>query len=1155
MKIWKKHLAIGIAILLVVVTSFSFTPKEVIGKNMLASNTLSASLASVNTTNCPAGKAISITQWEITWTFNQCTTYGTFANGDYWVLGPVVLADINPKGDTSGSMINPVPGNQHTQGFFSGVHPSINNYSASKNISLQLPYTISGNKSLYSTKGSPELWTGKPPEGKYFKETAILTILDTVPAPGSFRPPYAGTDKTIKPNWKISELDYSKLRSLPIPNLAHVELNQSISYLTWATQRPLLEMSYEADNSAWKAQWSDPKTGWFPRRAYGADEVGFVASNAGMQLNSNATNAEKEQLLINIVQWGIDNHGLLDAGMHWNPLGGHNVGRLLPTFIAGKVLNDSEILNRMKSNSSFQELANHHFINWNDINTPRATRVPPPLKPFTVDMLGIPEWSSNFPGPGDSAEWDSSSNPNLPYWGIPYRGSNGLANIGQVATILLMNGRADIDQEAYMRYHIERWIPLGGQVPPLTRDMWNAYIATDPTVIPGTMYTLTATTTGAGEGYIDGRSNKYFTGTTASFTAYPKAGSVFVGWTGDCSGVSSDCTVKMDGNKNVTAIFNLVDSNYSLAAPAITSPSINNVQYSATTKSVTVSWQAEPSGANKYNITTEEYLDAAKTIKTISPERRYAGNTDNQYFGWQGYVFIQDYIYGRNITIPVEPGRYYDFTVTVFNRDTPTSYGWPTGPSATSRISFSIAADGQATNLMNYTLTANKSGNGTGTISGNSSSYLSGSTAVLTATPENGSTFTGWSGACTGTRTCTIVMNSDKSVTATFSSAVSTNSWSLISTDSEDTQGYSATNAFDDNPNTFWHTVWQSAQPGFPHEIVINTGKSQSLNGFSYLPRQDTYLSGNLGQYEFYVTDDLNNWGPAVSTGTFSNTKTLKSVAFPAKTGQYIKLKGLTSSNSGPYMNAAEINVSLASGEITNPNPVTYTLTASATNGTITGGGVYAQGTAVTLIATPESGYQFSSWTGCTSAIATCSVTIDTNKTVTATFDLLSSNLLYASSQTYAFSSSNSSSILVDDSKITNALTVSAHIIRNSDVSKYAQIMVDENYSKRRGYYLGDISSGKNEPICFRINGSTGDNYAACESSAVFNSSTFTHYVGVFDGVNKRIYLYRDGILVSEQAHPSSFISIDTSSEVIGSGFKGQIKDVKIFNKVSDGNI
>jgi hypothetical protein len=40
---------------------------------------------------------------------------------------------------------------------------------------------------------------------------------------------------------------------------------------------------------------------------------------------------------------------------------------------------------------------------------------------------------------------------------------------------------------------------------------------------------------------------------------------------------------------------------------------------------------------------------------------------------------------------------------------------------------------------------------------------------TLTATAGNRATFTGWSGACTGTTTtCTVGMNSDKSVTATF---------------------------------------------------------------------------------------------------------------------------------------------------------------------------------------------------------------------------------------------------------------------------------------------------------------------------------------------------------------------------------------------------
>ena len=40
---------------------------------------------------------------------------------------------------------------------------------------------------------------------------------------------------------------------------------------------------------------------------------------------------------------------------------------------------------------------------------------------------------------------------------------------------------------------------------------------------------------------------------------------------------------------------------------------------------------------------------------------------------------------------------------------------------------------------------------------------------TLTATPQGGSTFAGWGGACTGnSTTCTLTMNASKSVTATF---------------------------------------------------------------------------------------------------------------------------------------------------------------------------------------------------------------------------------------------------------------------------------------------------------------------------------------------------------------------------------------------------
>jgi hypothetical protein len=46
-------------------------------------------------------------------------------------------------------------------------------------------------------------------------------------------------------------------------------------------------------------------------------------------------------------------------------------------------------------------------------------------------------------------------------------------------------------------------------------------------------------------------------------------------------------------------------------------------------------------------------------------------------------------------------------------------------------------------------------------------------TVTLTATAGSRTTFTGWSGACTGTSTCMITMDGDKSVTATFGKATS----------------------------------------------------------------------------------------------------------------------------------------------------------------------------------------------------------------------------------------------------------------------------------------------------------------------------------------------------------------------------------------------
>jgi aryl-phospho-beta-D-glucosidase BglC (GH1 family) len=80
-----------------------------------------------------------------------------------------------------------------------------------------------------------------------------------------------------------------------------------------------------------------------------------------------------------------------------------------------------------------------------------------------------------------------------------------------------------------------------------------------------------------------------------------------------------------------------------------------------------------------------------------------------------------------------------------------------------------------------YTLSTAKSGSGTGTITSSpsgincgstcSAGYSSGTAVTLTASPASGSTFAGWSGACSGTGSCTVSMSAARSVTATFNSS------------------------------------------------------------------------------------------------------------------------------------------------------------------------------------------------------------------------------------------------------------------------------------------------------------------------------------------------------------------------------------------------
>ena len=124
------------------------------------------------------------------------------------------------------------------------------------------------------------------------------------------------------------------------------------------------------------------------------------------------------------------------------------------------------------------------------------------------------------------------------------------------------------------------------------------------------------------------------------------------------------------------------------------------------------------------------------------------------------------------VTLTAAPGSGATFT----------GWGGACTGTGTCIVTMSAAQSVTATFVLNpsssYTLSAAKSGTGTGIVASNpggincgvtcSASYPNGTMVTLQALPDAGSTFTGWSGACTGTGSCTVTLSQARSVTAGF---------------------------------------------------------------------------------------------------------------------------------------------------------------------------------------------------------------------------------------------------------------------------------------------------------------------------------------------------------------------------------------------------
>ena len=135
--------------------------------------------------------------------------------------------------------------------------------------------------------------------------------------------------------------------------------------------------------------------------------------------------------------------------------------------------------------------------------------------------------------------------------------------------------------------------------------------------------------------------------------------------------------------------------------------------------------------------------------------------------------------------------------------------------------------------------------------------------------------------------------------------------WSLKYADSEETarQDRAAINAIDDDPTTIWHTSWSQSSQACPHEIQINLGATQTINGIRYLPRQDGGVNGTIAKYEVYVSNDGINWGNPVAQWTFTKDTTEKEVLSPATNGQFLRLVALSEIKGKAWTSVAEWDV------------------------------------------------------------------------------------------------------------------------------------------------------------------------------------------------------------------------------------------------------
>jgi len=334
-----------------------------------------------------------------------------------------------------------------------------------------------------------------------------------------------------------------------------------------------------------------------------------------------------------------------------------------------------------------------------------------------------------------------------------------------------------------------------------------------------TTYELGVTRGGTGSGTVTSSpsgincgascSSSFVSGTSVTLTATPAAGSTFAGWGGACSGTATTCTVSMTAARSVTANFNTSTStSYTLSAtkagtgdgtvystPAgITCGASCSASFPSGTVVTLVADVAAGStfagwgGACTGNATCVVTMSQARSVSATFNTSTGTSYTLSVTRAGTGTGAVSSnpagISCGSTCSAPFNSGTTVTLSASVASNST--FAGWSgacAGSATTCTVSMTAARSVTATfntsSGTTYALNVTKSGTGSGTVTSSTggldcgaacaATLPSGTTVTLTATAASGSTFAGWSGACSGTApTCTLSMTAARTANAAF---------------------------------------------------------------------------------------------------------------------------------------------------------------------------------------------------------------------------------------------------------------------------------------------------------------------------------------------------------------------------------------------------